>query len=903
MRVWDANGLRRAFTEFFVDRGHAVVPSSGLIPLHPRAPLFTNAGMNQFLPYLLGEQPPPHRRTTSVQKCVRIRGKHDDIELIGRTGRHHTFFEMLGNWSFGDYFKEGAIAFAWELSTETFGLDPDLIWVTVYETDDEAADIWRDQIGLPPERIQRMGADNFWEMGDTGPCGPSSEMYYDRGPSYGEAGGPANGSEERYVEYWNLVFMQYDRQADGTLNDLPTKNIDTGAGLERLLSILEGVPSNWETDALRPLIAEAESITGRTYGSDPEIDVALRILADHSRSMTFLVNDGVFPSNEDRGYVLRRLIRRAVRQAYQLGVNQIYTPRMVGATVDLMGEAYPDLRRNADFIQGVVAREEERFRSTLRSGLALLTEELAGGKKVISGAAAFKLHDTHGFPIELTREIAAEQGVGVDEAGFEQAMERQRRQSKEGGKKEADLGRHAEAYRDLVDTFGLTEFLGYTEYAASARVLAVLKADEPEGSPHHNLPHVEIFLDRTPFYAEGGGQVGDTGWIKTASGFANVLDTTAAVPGLHRHLAVVLEGYIEPGQEASVGIDVDRREAIRRNHTGTHMLHWALREVLGEHVKQHGSLVAPDRLRFDFSHYEAMTPDEIRRVEDLANEHILGDEPVTAVEMPKSEADRLGAIAFFGEKYGEHVRVVRAGRESVELCGGTHVSALGQIGPVKIVSEGSIGANLRRIEATTGLLTVERLRRDEELLAEAASLLKASPEELTSAVERRLGELRAAQDELRSLRQQSLRAQAQELASAAASNGGVVVERRDGLDQKQLIELANNVKAQPDVRAVVLGGVPAAGRVALVAAVPKGSELVASDLIAGAARMVGGGGGRNPEVATAGGKDPSRLDEALAEVRRQLAGLAGPEGHQQGLAGPEGHQQGLAGPEGHQQGL
>jgi alanyl-tRNA synthetase len=830
--------------------------------------------MNQFLPYILGEELPPHRRATSVQKCVRIRGKHDDIELIGRTGRHHTFFEMLGNWSFGDYFKQEAIQFAWEFVTETLGLEPDRIWVTVFETDDEAAEIWEDKIGVPRERIQHMGDDNFWEMGDTGPCGPCSELYYDRGPEFGQPGGPSGGGEERYVEIWNLVFMQYDRQADGTLKDLPNRTIDTGAGFERMLSILENVPSNWETDALRPLIAEAEAATRRTYGSDPETDVALRILADHARSMTFLINDGVFPSNEDRGYVLRRLIRRLIRQAYQLGVDETITPRLAKATVQHMGEAYPDLHKNADFIEDVLAREEDRFRATLRSGLALLNDELEGGKRVISGEAAFKLHDTHGFPIELTREIASERGVTVDEAGFHHAMERQRRQSKEGGKKETGESRNAEIYRDLVDAFGLTEFVGYTDNQAEARVLAVVEVDEPEGSPHHNRPHVEIFLDVTPFYAEGGGQVGDTGWIRTGTGFANVLDTTAALPGLHRHLAVILDGYIEPGQAATAGIDVDRREAIRRNHTGTHMLHWALRQVLGDHVKQHGSLVAPDRLRFDFSHYEPMTADEIRRVEDLANEHILADEPVIATEMPKADADRVGAIAFFGEKYGEVVRVVRAGNNSVELCGGTHVAALGQIGPVKIISEGSIGANLRRIEAITGLGTVDRLRRDEELLTEAASILKATPEELTSALERRLADLRAAQDELRALRQQSLRARAQELASAAQRDGagGVVVERLDGLDQKQLTELVNNLRGDPGVRAVVVGSVVAAGKVALVAGVPRGSDLVASDLIKEAAKMVGGGGGRNAEVATAGGKDPGRLDDALDAVRRLLAG-------------------------------
>ncbi|HEX3541364.1 MAG TPA: alanine--tRNA ligase [Acidimicrobiales bacterium] len=865
----DANRLRRAYTEFFAERGHAVFPSSGLIPHHPRAPLFTNAGMNQFLPYLLAEELPPHSTATSCQKCVRIKGKHDDIELIGRTTRHFTFFEMLGNWSFGDYFKQEAIAFAWEFVTEVLGFEPDRIWVTVYETDDDAAAIWRDRIGVPAERIQRLGADNFWEMGDTGPCGPCSEIFYDRGPAYGAEGGPAHGGEERYLEFWNLVFMQYDRQSDGTLLPLPKPNIDTGLGLERTLSILQGVGSAWDTDTVRPVIAAAEAATGRTYGDDDEVDVALRILADHARSMTFLVNDGVFPSNEDRGYVLRRLIRRAVRQAFQLGVEDTVTPALVHATVDVMGEAYPDLRKNEEFITGVVTREEQRFRATLHAGLAMLDEALGAG--VISGAVAFRLHDTHGFPIELTREIAGEKGVAVDEEGFAEAMARQRQQSKEGGKKGAEVAPHAAAYRELVDEFGPTQFLGYTEEVATARVLAVLPIAAPAGSDAPHLPHVEIFLDRTPFYAEGGGQVGDTGLITTATGAANVLDTTYALPGIHRHTAVLLRGAITPGQEAEAAIDADRRAAIRRNHTGTHLLHAALREVLGEHVKQAGSLVAPDRLRFDFSHYGPMAADEIARVEDLVNDRILTDEPVEATEMAKTEADKLGAIAFFGDKYGEHVRVVRAGSRSMELCGGTHVTATGQIGPVRIVSEQSIGANLRRLEATTGTATLTRLRHDATVIGQAAQLLKASPDELLPAIERRLGELRATQDELKSVRQAALRDQAKALAAEAAADGGAVVARRDGVEQRQLQELAVTVRAEPGVRAVVLGGSPGAGKVALVAAVAKGSDLAAPELIAEAARVVGGGGGgKNPELAMAGGRDPGRLDEALDLVRQAL---------------------------------
>ena len=868
----DATGLRRAFTSFFAERGHAVVPSSGLIPHHPKAPLFTNAGMNQFLPYLLGEEVPPHRRVTSVQKCVRIRGKHDDIELIGRTSRHHTFFEMLGNWSFGEYFKEGAISLAWELITATLGLDGDRLWVTVHHTDDEAAAIWHDTIGLPRHRIEAMGADNFWEMGDTGPCGPSSEIYYDRGPGLGTGGTPASDDGERFVEFWNLVFMQYDRQGDGTLVDLPQRNIDTGAGLERLLSILQGVGSNWDTDVIRPIIAEAEALSGRTYGRDPEVDVALRILADHARSMTFLVNDGVFPSNEDRGYVLRRLIRRAVRQAYQLGVEQPVAPRLVQAVVGVMGEAYPDLRRNDEFVTGVVAREEERFRATLRSGLTMLDAALARGTTV-AGEVAFRLHDTHGFPIELTREMAAERGLEVDEEGFRAAMSHQVDQSKQAAKKDATVGTHSDTYRELLEQFGTTDFMGYTDDRATARVLAVVPVDAPQEGDTAGRPHVEIFLDRTPFYAEGGGQVGDTGLIQTPTGKAEVLDTTAALPGLHRHLAVVVHGTIDPGQQAEASIDGDRRDAIRRNHTGTHLLHWALREVLGTHVKQAGSLVAPDRLRFDFSHYSPVTADQLREIEDLVNDRILADEPVTATQMPKAQAEALGAIAFFGDKYGDTVRVLRAGERSMELCGGTHVSALGMIGPLKVVSEGSIGSNLRRIFATTGTATLDHLRRVDGEVDQAAELLRTTPDELIGTLERRLGELKAAQDELKTLRRAALRDMAGRLAAEAVADGGIVVARRDGLDQGQLRELAAGVRSAPGVRAVVLGGSPGAGKVSLVAAVAHDSEMLASDLIADAARLVGGGGGRAPDLAMAGGREPQRLDEALSLVRQKL-GLA-----------------------------
>ena len=606
---------------------------------------------------------------------------------------------------------------------------------------------------------------------------------------------------------------------------------------------------------LAPLIERASSLTGRRYGEDPEGDVGLRVVADHARTMAFMISDGVFPSNEDRGYVLRRVIRRAALRANLLGAPRPVSYSMVEAVVQVMGDAYPDLVRNADFVADVAGREEERFLANLRSGMSLLESELAGD--VLSGEAAFKLHDTHGFPIELTREIVAGREATVDEAGFAAAMERQREQSREATRARTVGGQPDLAgYREVLEQFGPTKFIGYETLGGSARVLSVLEA--PNG--------VEIFLDRTPFYAEAGGQVGDAGIIFTESGRARVTDTTAPLPGLHRHTAVV-EGSITAGQEASATVDAERRAAIRRNHTGTHLLHWALREVLGQHVKQHGSLVAPDRLRFDFSHYAQVNRDELDRVEDLVNTQILADSLVMTEELPRKEAEAKGAIAFFGEKYGEVVRVVHAGDHSVELCGGTHVERLGMIGPLEIVSESSIGSNLRRVEALTGTATLVRLRSNEAKLVHAASLLKVAPEDLASAIERRLAELKAVQDELRSARQGRLA----EDATALAAAGAIVVARRDGLAPDALRELAATTLAREGVQAVVLGGTPGDGKVSIVAAVEKGFAVPAPELVAGAARIVGGGGGgRNPEIAMAGGRDASRLDEALEWVRARL---------------------------------
>ncbi len=864
MTVSDANQLRRAFVDYFVERGHHYLPSAPLVANDPTV-MFTVAGMVPLKPYYLGEQVPPHPRLTSVQRCVRVRGKHDDIDVVGRDTRHLTFFEMLGNFSLGDYYKAEAITMAWELLTEVLGLDAERLWVTVHESDAEAEAIWVDKVGLSPGRVQAMGEDNLWAMGEVGPFGTDSEIFFDKGEAHGSGGGPAAGSDERYIEMWNLVFMQYNRAPDGTVSELPTKNIDTGAGLERILPVLTGADSVFDTDVLRPIVATAEAATGVRYGADERADVGLRIMADHARAMVFLVSDGVLPDNEARGYVLRRIIRRALRWASQLGASGAVGPALVEAVVDTMAPAYPELANNAQSIAAVVAAEEERFGRTLRAGQGLLADELAKvSEGILAGPVAFKLHDTYGFPIELTAEIAAEAGVEVDRAGFEAAMADQRARAREAAKgagADVDTG----AYRDLLEAHGPSAFTGYDEPRSAATVLAVLEA--PTGASG-DARAVEIVLDRTPFYAEGGGQVGDTGTIATDTGVAEVTDSTYGLPGLIVHRAQITEGVISPGQSADAAIDAERREAIRRNHTGTHLLHWALREVLGPHVKQQGSLVAPDRLRFDFAHHGPLSRAETEAVEDLVNAQVLADEAVVVTETSWEEAQAMGAIAFFGEKYGDRVRVVTAGEGSVELCGGTHVDALGMIGPLQIVSEASIGSGTRRLEALTGTGALGHIRDQDHTLAQAAGVLQTTPGELAGALERLQASAAASRDELKALRSAGLRTEAAALAASATD--GAVVARRDGLAPDQLRELALATREADGVRAVVLAGSPDSRRVALAAAVVPDAGLVAAELLAEPAKVVGGGGGKGPEVALAGGRDPARIDEALDVVRTTL---------------------------------
>jgi alanyl-tRNA synthetase len=862
----DANGLRAAFTRFFAERGHSIVPSASLIP-HDPSVLFTIAGMVPFKPYFLGEETAPWKRATSIQKCFRT----PDIEIIGTDTYHCTFFEMLGNFSFGDYFKAEAIPLAWELLTEVFGLDGDRLWVTVHDGDDDAEQLWIDKVGVRPERVQRMGdEDNFWAMGETGPCGPDSEIFIDKGEGYGHDGGPKHGGSARFVEMWNLVFMQFNRDADGVLTELPRKNIDTGAGLERILPVLQGVDSMFDTDLFLPIIDAAASILGTGYGTDPASDVALRILADHGRAFSMLVADGVLPANEGRGYVLRRVVRRAVLAARRAGVEKPIGPALVEATIGVLGEAYPSLRAQQDLIVNVVAREEAGFDRTLRAGLSRLEEAFATGTKVLDGDVAFTLHDTHGFPVELTEELARDAGVEVDRAGFDAAMAAQRERARAAAKS-TRAGDEA-AYRALLEAEGPTVFVGRGQehYEVPARVVAVLEpgtdADGADGGDGERL--VEIFLDRTPFYAESGGQVGDTGTIVTESGIADVRDTVLALPGLFVHRARV-SGEVRAGQDALATIDGERREAIRRNHTATHLLHASLRAVLGDHVRQQGSLVSPDYLRFDFSHHAAPTREELDEVFARANRAVLTAVGVETTETSREEAEDMGAIAFFGDKYGSSVRVVQAGPTSLEFCGGTHVDSLGQIGSITLLSEGSIGSNTRRLFALTGFASLQRALDRERLVQSAAELVRSEPDELLAAVRRLVERQRDTERELARLRQQSSEAEATTLAEAAAADGGVVVARRDKVEPDDLRTLAQAVLRHDGVRAVVLGGSPDGAKAAIVAAT--GGTPDATQLVRTLGKMVGGGGGGSAEVAVAGGKDPSKIEAALVEAQRLLS--------------------------------
>jgi alanyl-tRNA synthetase len=867
-RPTTADELRRAFVEFFTERAHAHVPSASVIPVD-KSLLFTVAGMVPFKPFFTGEETAPYKRAVSVQKCVRAGGKHNDLDDIGRTNRHFSFFEMLGNFSFGDYFKAEAIPWAWEFYTGVLKLDPDRLWVTVHEDDDEAEQIWRERVGFPAVRIQRLGEENFWRMADTGPCGPSSEIFWDLGPEFGPDGGPIT-EADRYIEIWNLVFMQFDQRADGTRVPLPKPSIDTGAGLERNLMALQEKTSIWDIDVFAPLRAAAEQVTGARSGAGESTDVSLRIIAEHARTMTFMVSDGVRPSNQERGYVLRRIIRRAVRHAYLLGARDVVMPAMVDAVVATMSNAYPEIVTTHGIVRKIVEREEESFRATLQRGVDMLSEIV--DRTDVSGDDAFFLHDTLGFPIDLTREIAGERGRAVDVAGFETRMQEQRVRARAAAE-EAGAAQSAplEIFRELVETHGPTEFTGRQEYSSTGKLLALLVGGERVGQAPEGL-EVDVVLDRTPFYAESGGQIGDTGTITTAPGaILDVIDTQYGLPGqITLHRGRVRAGTVGEGDEVVAEIDGVRRDRIRRNHTATHVLHWALREVLGSHVQQAGSFVGPDRLRFDFSHHEPVTAEQLAQVERLANAQVISDAPVRHYETTKAEAERIGAIAFFGEKYGDIVRVLEAG-PSTELCGGTHVHALGFIGPIKVVSEGSIGSNLRRIEAMTGDGAFEYIEFEEQLLRRAGDLLRATPREVPDRIERLTEQVRALQDELRGLRAKEATSAAGELAGRAER--GVLVARVDGYGTGELRQLA-----QETVRALGRGVVALVGasdgKAAIAVAISK--DLVArgaaADAIAKpAAAELGGGVGKGAEAVAGGGQNVAGIEGALS-VARELAG-------------------------------
>ncbi|CAN5256761.1 alanine--tRNA ligase [soil metagenome] len=868
----DSQQIRQAFVDFFVEREHVLRPSASLIPVDPTL-LLNNAGMVPFKPYFLGEQAPPFRRAVSIQKCVRT----IDIDIIGTTQRHLSFFEMLGNFSFGDYFKEKAIPWAYEFVTERLGLDPERLWYTVYKTDEEAREIWIDGVGIPAEKVKYGGADNFWQMGIPGPCGPCSEIFYDKGPEYGREGGPIDGDEDRYVEIWNLVFMQnIQDEPFHVIGDLPAKNIDTGMGLERTAGVLQGVDSVFDTDGLHQIRQDVVARVGVPYGRSEAGDVSLRILADHARTITTLISDGVVPSNDGRGYVLRRVLRRAVRRAWQLGAKrELITPVLVESAVATLGQALPELVAKKEMVVSVVVREEERFLRTLQSGMDLLETEFThlGAEQTLRGTTAFKLHDTYGFPIELTAEIAAERGIEIFYPGFEEEMDKQRQRARQAWRGSDDAA-GAEFYRAVLDEVGLTTFIGYEQEAGTSRLLAIVRDGELVERAESGQD-VEVFVDVTPFYAESGGQVGDTGTIATTSGAIDVRDTRHSLAGLHGHRGKVSEGFVAVGQDADLVIDSPRREKIRKSHTGTHVLHWALRKVLGEHAQQAGSLVEAGHLRFDFSHPNAVGGPELGEIESLANTRLIENGQVTTRLTTKEEAAQEGALAFFGDKYGDTVRLVKIGQFSVELCGGTHTHTAAQVGPLVVSSESSIGSNIRRVEALTGETAYDQLAAWRGGLAEAGGLLRTSPSEVPDRVKALLGRIDELESQLDAFRQRDRNSLAIHLAGEADTVGGykLIVSSQPGLNAEQLRLLAMSIRDRIGSGVVVVGS-DFGGKGSLVGTVSRdlvGAGVSAAELIAGGARVMGGGGSRDPELSQAGGPDGSQLARALETVQEEAA--------------------------------
>jgi alanyl-tRNA synthetase len=864
-----AADVRRAFLEFFREHGHTVVPSSSLVPGNDPTLLFTNAGMVQFKDVFLGKEKRDYVRATSSQRCVRAGGKHNDLENVGYTARHHTFFEMLGNFSFGDYFKRDAIRFAWDFLTRRLKLDPARLWVTVFRDDDEASDIWLKEIGVPPERFTRLGEkSNFWAMGDTGPCGPCSEIFYDHGPAI--PGGPPGSPDEdgdRYVEIWNLVFMQFERSSDGKLTPLPKPSVDTGMGLERIAAVMQGVHSNYDIDLFKNLIrAAAELADTRDLTSS-----SLRVIADHIRACTFLIVDGVLPSNEGRGYVLRRIIRRAIRHGYKLGIQETFFYKLVPVLEREMGDAYPELVRGRAQAERVLKLEEERFAETLANGMSLLEGAIKETRgKMIDGETVFKLYDTFGFPADLTADIARERGLTIDQAGFDAAMDEQRKRSQEASKFGVDLSGGAS-----IDS--QTQFQGYEGLEAKGHVVALLKGGV--AVPELNSgDEGEVVLDRTPFYAESGGQVGDAGEL-ASPGVRFVVVDTQKRGAAYSHVGRVAQGRIRLGDTLDAVVNGERRRATALNHTATHLLHAALRKVLGTHVQQKGSLVAPDRLRFDFSHLQPVTPDELREIERLVNTEIRRNTAAQTELMDYESAVAAGAMALFGEKYERNVRVLRIGEFSMELCGGTHVERAGDIGFFKITSESGVASGVRRIEAITGDAALDYVEKSDELLKDLSVLVRGSREEVKEKVRDTLERVRQLEKEVRSLKDKLASGQGVDLASGAVDIQGVkvVATKIDGADAGALRNAVDQLKGKLKTAVIVLASVEGSDRVVLVAGVTPDvtSRVKAGELVGTIAAQVGGRGGGRPDFAQAGGSNPAALDAALAGVQELVRARLG----------------------------
>ena len=882
------NEIRQRFLDYFASNGHRIVPSSPLVPAQDPTLLFTNAGMVQFKAVFLGEERREYARATTCQKCVRAGGKHNDLENVGRTARHHTFFEMLGNFSFGDYFKAEAVAFAWEFLTKEMGLPRDRLWATVFTDDDEALGLWQKVAGLKPDRILRLGeADNFWAMGETGPCGPCSEIHYHQGDHLPcvevKAGrrclGPACECD-RWLEVWNLVFMQFNRDAAGTMTPLPKPSIDTGMGLERIAAIMQGKTSNFETDLLWPILEGAAKLARKTYGASEADDISLRVIADHARATTFLIADGVNPSNEWRGYVLRRIMRRAMRHGRILGLYEPFLWKAVEWVVTVMAGAYPELAREQPRIQEVVKTEEERFAETLDTGVAKIREYLEANRgakeRVAAGRFLFTLYDTHGFPLDLAQEVFQEAGWSVPQASldaYEAEMERQRERARASAAFGAEAEESAKLYGELSTQIRPPEFLGYESLATPARILVMVRAG-------HRLREaaaggdVEVMLDRTPCYAESGGQIGDTGQLVGRQGRGRILDTYYRGSGLIVHRVHVEQGGLREGEDVAVSVESPRRQGLRLHHTGTHLLHAALRKVLGTHVTQAGSLVAPDHLRFDVTHPSQIRDRELEQVEEMVNEKVRDNLRVDPIQTDLEQALKMGALALFGEKYGQRVRVIKIGDFSTELCGGTHLDQTGQIGLFKVVSEGAVAAGVRRLTAVTGDAALHYVGREESALREAAGLLKIPPLELPQRLQKLLDGQRLLEKQLESMEGRLAKSRAQDLVAAARQIGGVAVvaARVDGLDQEGLRAVVDSVRDRLGSGGGCLGSVKD-DKVNLVAAVSKDLTLRfnAGKLIQEVARAVGGGGGGRPDLAQAGGKDPSKLDAALGLVHDWVA--------------------------------